>query len=57
MYYSHNDNNKNRCMNMEYAKAYVLLQKYENLINIKYVFDKGTIFKDLVCPYKESKQY
>lgn len=55
MYYSGNENKNYRCIKMEYAKAYVLPQKYENLINIKYVFEKGTIFNDLVCPYKESK--
>ncbi|MBE6047456.1 MAG: hypothetical protein E7213_03445 [Clostridium sp.] len=65
MYYSDNndffrnkdvkDTKKETCMNMDYGKAYVLSQKYDNLVNIKYVFDTGTIFKDLICPYKEKK--
>lgn len=68
MYYSDNDSfyrnkdvknvkdmKKETCMKMDYGKAYVLSQKYENLISIKYVFDSGTIFKDLICPYYEKK--
>ena len=68
MYYSDNDSfcrnkdvknvkdmKKETCMKMDYGKAYVLSQKYENLISIKYVFDAGTIFKDLICPYYEKK--
>lgn len=39
----------------EYAKPYILLQKYENLFTCKEGFDKGTIFKDLYKPYKKSK--
>ena len=51
MYYSDNDSfyrnkdvknvkdmKKETCMKMDYGKAYVLSQKYENLISIKYVF-------------------
>lgn len=38
---------------MDYARAYILPQVYENLFSIKDVFDKGTIFKDLYMPYHE----
>ena len=37
----------------EYARAYILLQKYENLFTCKEGFYAGTIFKDLYQPYKE----
>ncbi|WP_297425499.1 spore coat associated protein CotJA [Clostridium sp.] len=34
----------------EYARAYILPQKYENLYSCKEGFSKGTIFKDLYKP-------
>lgn len=37
----------------EYARAYILPQKYENLYSCKEGFFKGTIFKDLYRPYHE----
>ena len=40
---------------LEYARAYILPQKYENLYSICKGFWKGTIFKDLYRPYKENK--
>ncbi|MCR4943888.1 MAG: spore coat associated protein CotJA [Clostridium sp.] len=59
MYYTNCDeeSNRNKGMKMEYAKAYVLPQKYDNLISVKFALDCGTIFKDLVCPYKEKNYY
>lgn len=39
----------------EYARAYIMPQKYENLFTCKEAFCKGTIFKDLYSPYKEKK--
>ena len=41
---------------LEYARAYILPQKYENLYSICKGFWKGTIFKDLYRPYKEKKE-
>lgn len=48
--YRHED-----CMykSKEYARAYILPQKYENLYSCKEGFIKGTIFKDLYRPYHE----
>lgn len=40
----------------EYARAYILLQKYENLYSCKEGFLKGTIFVDLYRPYHECKK-
>lgn len=40
----------------EYARAYVLPQKYENLFSCKEAFDKGTIFKYLYQPYDDKKK-
>lgn len=39
----------------EYARAYILPQKYENLYSCKEAFKKGTIFKDLYSKYDEDK--
>lgn len=39
------------CKSMEYARAYILPQKYENLYSCKEGFLRGTIFKDLYRPY------
>nr|WP_243155987.1 spore coat associated protein CotJA [Clostridium sp. C2-6-12] len=41
---------------MEYARAYILPQKYENLYSCKEGFLKGTIFVDLYRPYHECKK-
>lgn len=38
---------------LEYATAYIMLQKYENLYPIYDALGKGTIFKDLYRPYKK----
>lgn len=40
---------------MEYARAYILPQKYENLFSCKEGFLMGTIFKDLYAPYHDNK--
>lgn len=39
----------------EYARAYILPQKYENLFSCKEGFLKGTIFQDLYRPYHDHK--
>lgn len=44
---------KSKEFGREYARAYVLLQKYENLYSCKEGFLKGTIFKDLYKPYRK----
>lgn len=42
----------------DYAKAIIILQKYENLINPTTSLKLGTIFKDLYRPYtKHDKKY
>ncbi|EHI99876.1 hypothetical protein CDLVIII_3305 [Clostridium sp. DL-VIII] len=41
------------CKQKEYARAYILPQKYENLFSCKEGFSKGTIFKDLYRPYHD----
>ncbi len=41
--------------NLEYARAYILPQRYENLYSVYEGFWKGTIFEDLYRPYKEKK--
>jgi hypothetical protein len=40
----------------EYARAYILPQKYENLYSCKEGFLKGTIFVDLYKPYHDYKK-
>lgn len=42
---------------MDYARAYILPQVYENLYTIKDAFEKGTIFKDLYMPYYEKIKF
>lgn len=44
------------CKMTEYARAYILLQKYENLFSCKEAYNKGTIFKDLYVSYDEKKK-
>lgn len=48
---------KDDCMSKskEYARAYILPQKYENLFSCKEGFLMGTIFKDLYRPYHDHK--
>lgn len=42
----------------DYAKAFIIPQKYENLINPTTSLKVGTIFKDLYRPYaKHDKKY
>ncbi|EGT3616057.1 spore coat associated protein CotJA [Clostridium perfringens] len=42
---------------LEYARAYILPQRYENIYPIYKGFWKGTMFKDLYRPYKEKREY
>lgn len=52
--YKHDDCGcKSKETKKEYARAYILLQKYENLYSCKEGFLKGTIFQDLYRPYHE----
>lgn len=46
----------NKCEKKQYARAYIVLQKYENLFNISSAFKAGTIFRDLYDPYKKSEK-
>lgn len=41
--------------NLEYARAYILPQEYENLYSVCDALKIGTIFEDLYRPYKEKK--
>lgn len=45
------------CKSKEYARAYILPQKYENLFSCKEGFSKGTIFKDLYSPYHDQHHH
>lgn len=45
----------NNCECLEYARAYIVLQKYKNLYPLTEGFCKGTIFSDLYRPYKKNK--
>lgn len=52
--YKHDDCGcKSKEAKKEYARAYILPQKYENLYSCKEGFFKGTIFEDLYRPYHE----
>ena len=59
MYKSKDDDMYNMCKakdndmykSKEYARAYILPQKYENLFSCQEGFLMGTIFKDLYRPY------
>ena len=44
---------KNEEICLEYARAYILPQKYNNLYSINEALWRGTIFKDLYRPYKK----
>ena len=41
------------CKKLEYARAYIVPQKYTNLYSLTEAICKGTIFKDLYRPYKK----
>lgn len=41
----------NKCEKNDYAKAFIVLQVYENLLNPTTSLKLGTIFKDLYRPY------
>ena len=42
--------------NNEYAKAFIALQKYDNLLSTTEAFKLGTIFKDLLSSYEETEK-
>ncbi|MBX9184015.1 spore coat associated protein CotJA [Clostridium sp. K04] len=42
--------------NIKYAKAYIILQRYENLFQPNTALRIGTIFKDLYRPYVENEK-
>lgn len=42
--------------NLEYARAYIVLQKYENLLSLNDAMKVGTIFMDLYRPYESKKK-
>ena len=48
----------NKCEKNDYAKAFIVLQEYENLLNPTTSLKLGTIFKDLYRPYgKHHKKF
>lgn len=47
------DNEKCKTVRLQYARAYVLPQVYENLFSVREAFRRGTIFKDLYQPYNK----
>ena len=44
-----------KCERLEYARAYIVLQKYENLYSMSEALCKGTLFADLYRQYKRNK--
>lgn len=50
----------NDCMEkkikLEYARAYIILQKYQKLYSLDNALCVGTIFKELYRPYKENNK-
>ncbi len=53
---NHCDCDKCEYRKMQYARAYVLPQKYENLFPVNIALRKGTIFRDLYMPYYEDEE-
>ncbi|MDU4890569.1 MAG: spore coat associated protein CotJA [Clostridium sp.] len=47
---------KQPCVKIKYACAFVLPQSFENLFCIDDAFKMGTIFKDLYRPYHPEKR-
>ncbi len=47
---------KQPCVKMKYACAFVLPQSFENLFCLDDAFKMGTIFKDLHRPYHSNKR-
>lgn len=50
------DHDNCKPVKMQYARAYIIPQVYENLFSIRDAFKRGTIFKDLYQPYRENKK-
>ncbi|WP_235777779.1 spore coat associated protein CotJA [Clostridium culturomicium] len=44
----------NSNIKLEYARAYIIPQRYKSLYSICEGFYKGTIFRDLYRPYKNN---
>ena len=51
----HDKHDKHGCPKMQYARAYIRPQIYENLFSVDEALCRGTIFKDLYMPYREPK--
>ena len=49
------NNKEKNIYDNEYARVYVILQKYENLFNVSTALRVGTIFKDLYRDYMEKE--
>lgn len=50
---STNNKKLQSCRRLEYAKSYVIPQRYEHLLSPSSAIRFGTIFRDLIRPYKE----
>ena len=44
----------NKCEKNDYARVFIVLQEYENLLNPTTALKLGTIFKDLYRPYTKN---
>ena len=42
-------------LNMDYARAYVIFQRYTQSFPVDVALDKGTLFPELYKPYVEKK--
>lgn len=41
--------------NLEYARAYIVPQKFENLYSLDEALENGTLYEDLYRPYVEKR--
>ncbi|WP_066874715.1 spore coat associated protein CotJA [Clostridium mediterraneense] len=55
-FYEMYEDDRKKMNKKEYARAYIRLQKFENLFKCVDGFYKGTIFKDLYQPYKSKEK-
>lgn len=46
----------NKCEKNDYARVFIVLQEYENLLNPTTSLKLGTIFKDLYRPYSKHEK-
>ena len=49
------DDCKDLNRNLEYARAYIVPQKFENLYSLDEALENGTLYEDLYRPYVEKR--